>query len=136
MSDVRLDLTEWDALVQQHPQRVEDWLDGVAQEIAEDIKLIFGTGPAGRRYKRGDKWHVASRVGYPPNVDTSALQSSIRWQREGPLERRIEDGVEYGIDLEEGTETNGGARPFIQPVFDEWAQKIGEDAARNLRLEG
>lgn len=135
MSSVNLDLTEWDALVNRHGDRAEEWLDGVAEEIVGDIVTSFGTGPPGRRYKRGQKWHVASRPGYPPNRDIGTLAASIRWRKSGTLERVIEDGVEYGIELEDGTERAGGARPFVQPVFDEWQGKIADDAAKNLKME-
>jgi hypothetical protein len=46
----------------------------------------------------------------------------------------ISDGVEYGIMLEDGTESIE-PRPFMEPAFNRASKTIGEDAARNLGLE-
>lgn len=102
------------------PLKIDVLLDAAAEGIVTDIKLSFGTGPAGLEYDRGSRGvHVASQPGYPPNVDTSALTNSMHWERAGSREREIMDGVEYGIDLEDGTERIA-PRPFMRPVFDEW----------------
>jgi len=59
---------------------------------------------------------------------------NVQKQREG--EYWIQDGVEYGLYLEEGTE-NMGARPFIAPVFDQWGRRLfGEMAADVARRRG
>lgn len=121
------------AFAQQYPLKVENWLSGVAEQMVTDIKLSFGTSPPGRVYQRGNVTHIASRAGYPPNVDTGTLRASIRWWSEGRFTRVIGDGVEYGLLLEWGTEYMG-ARPFISPVFDEWRKRIAADARENLGI--
>jgi hypothetical protein len=114
---IEMDLRALDALIAVLPDQIDEWLAGEAEEIVNDIKLSFNTGPAGRSYPRGSKTHVASQAGYPPNVDTGALRASIRMDKVGHLHYEVLDGVEYGIQLEEGTQRYG-ARPFFRPVFD------------------
>lgn len=133
-SEVRLDLRGIDEVLREEPGRVEAWLDGFAEQMVSEIKLSFGTSPAGESYQRGGVTHVASQAGYPPNVDTGALSGSIRWERDGALKRKIMDGVEYGLWLEDGTESIR-PRPFMGPAFDWAAANIEDDAARNLRLD-
>lgn len=133
MSDVRIDVRGIDDVLRTEPGRVADWMDAVAEEMTGDVKESFGTGPPGREYRRGDKWHVASQPGYPPNVDKGALRASIRWERINEFTRRIMDGVEYGIELEDGIGME--ARPFMGPVFYDWRRKIETHAGRHLRIE-
>jgi hypothetical protein len=113
---------------------VDQWLRGVAEEMKNDIVLSFGTSPAGRTYQRGRRTHVASQPGFPPNVDLGALRASMHVEPAGKLSYHIADGVEYGIDLEDGRERIA-PRPFVQPVFSDWQKKIAADAKRNLKLE-
>lgn len=136
MSDnvqITIDDSKLRIFMQQYPQKIEDWLSGVAEQMVTDIKLSFGTSPPGRAYQRGTVTHIASMPGYPPNVDTGSLRASIRWASEGRFTRIISDGVEYGIMLEYGTEYTG-ARPFVRPVFEDWRQKIAADARANLGI--
>ena len=112
---ITLDKRKLDQIARNLPGRVSDWLDGVAQEIVNDIKLSFGTSP--------------SSPGDPPGVDTGALRASMRWVSEAQFVRVVYDGVEYGVYLEYGT-SRMSARPFINPVFEDWRRKIGDDARR------
>lgn len=125
--NVVLNDAELTRIIQQQPEQAESWLDGVAQQITNEIVQSFGTSPPGRSYGN----HVASSPGYPPNVDTGALSGSIRWEPAGVLTRRISDGVTYGYYLEMGTESIE-ARPFVRPVFNRWNEAIAEDARRHL----
>jgi len=103
------------------PDNIDNWLDGAATEIVNDIKLSFGTSP--------------SSPGEPPGVDTGALRASMRWERGGQFERLIMDGVEYGVGLEYGT-SRMAARPFVNPVFEEWRRKLGDSARRAGLING
>tara|TARA_S200002703_G_scaffold154303_3_gene156905 strand:+ start:737 stop:1156 length:420 start_codon:yes stop_codon:yes gene_type:complete len=131
--EIKIDDKKLKGMIKKHPKRADDWLAGVAQEMVNDIKLSFGTSPAGKTYKRGKKVHIASQPGYPPNVDTQALRGSINSERMAMLSYEIRDGVEYGYELEMGSE-KVAPRPFMQPVFEEWRKKIVLDAKKNLKL--
>lgn len=121
-------------ILQDEPGKVETWLDRIAEAIVTDIKLSMDTSPPGKSYTRGGVTHVASQAGYPPNVDIGALWNSIKQEKTAPMERKISDGVEYGIHLEDGTE-NIDPRPFMRPAFDRARQTIEQDAVNNLGLE-
>ena len=115
-------------LIANHDGRTSDWLESVATQIVSEIKQgMLSSGATGRVY--GD--HVASSPGSPPRPDTGALLNSMKWERVGHLEYQISDGVEYGIHLEFGT-SQMEPRPFVNPVFMAWGDKIAEDARRNL----
>lgn len=132
---VRIDDRELVRMINRSDEDAERWLDGVAESIVGDIVLSFGTSPPGRTYSRGGgRTHTASQAGNPPNVDYGILRASIEWERDGRKRRKIMDGVEYGIHLEDGTETIA-PRPFIEPVFRAWEEKIGDDARRHLGIE-
>lgn len=109
------------------------WLAGVGEQMVGDIKQSFGTGPAGRSYTIRGVTHVASSPGFPPNTDVGDLIGSIALKRNGLLNYTIHDGVEYGIDLEEGT-ADIEPRPFVNPVFEEWRKKLADDARRHFNL--
>jgi hypothetical protein len=126
-ADYEIDSRILDRLIQRTPAVIEDWLDGVAQQMTNEIVLSFGTSPAGREYKRGKKVHIASQENNPPNVDIGALRAGMKWRRSGRMEREISDSVEYGEALEQGTE-HMGARPFVGPVFAKWQRHIEQDA--------
>lgn len=131
---VKVDTKGLERLIQQEPQRVDKWLRGVAETMVSDIKLSFGTGPGGRSYKRGRKYHVASSPGYAPNVDTGTLRASIRQNPAGHLTYHIVAGTDYAAYLEYGT-AKMAARPYMRPVFNQWSGKIEQDAKENLDLE-
>jgi hypothetical protein len=122
-----LDTSVLKRLIRNNPADLSSWLAGVAESMTNDIKLSMNSGPGGRTYIRGDKIHVASQEGNPPNIDYSALVNSLNWVQLSLLMFHITDGVEYGLLLEEGTSTMG-PRPFMQPVFAEWQRKIEADA--------
>lgn len=132
--NVRIDVSGITRVLREEPGRVADWLDSVAEEMVGDVKESFGTSPPGRTYQRGAKTHVSSQPGYPPNVDTGTLRASIRWDRISPFTREIMDGVEYGIELEDGTERIQ-ARPFMGPVFYDWRRRIESHARQHLRID-
>lgn len=133
---IDVDLSGLERVLRDEPKKVDQWLAGVAETMVGDIKLSFGTGPAGKSYKRGKggKYHVASSPGFPPNVDVGTLRASIRQEPAGRLTRRIVAGAENAELLENGT-AHMAARPFMSPVFDDWSTKIEDDAKRNLNLE-
>jgi hypothetical protein len=124
MSRVRYDNRKLREIVAKAPERADRWLASVASDIADDIKLQFNTGPAGRTYRRGGIVHIASAPGYPPNVDTGRLRASIRSRRIKRLHYQVEDGTEYGLALEIGSEARKlRPRPFFTPVITEWRQR-------------
>jgi hypothetical protein len=134
MTRVTVDLSGIDNLMAREPAKVATWLDGFAEQMVTNIKLSMGTSPAGRTYKRGRRSHVASVAGNPPNPDIGTLRDSINWERDGDLTRNIQDGVEYGIVMEDGS-TTVDPRPFMAPEFLLAASAIEADAAANLGLE-
>ena len=136
MANVRFDNKRLVQILQQQPDFVDEVLRESANEIMGDIVLSFGTSPPGREYQRGKVVHVASRPGNPPNVDTGALRASMRVRKVNEKTYHVQDGVEYGIMLEDGTERMG-ARPFVRPVFEQWVRgKFVELVARSARRRG
>jgi len=121
-------------LKREEPAKVSKWLDGEAQAMVTDIILNFDTSPPGESYTRGGVTHVASQPGHPPNIDIGTLKDTIRWKRESLFVRHIMDGVEYGIHLEDGTESIA-PRPFMAPAFAREQKTIGQSARDNLGLE-
>jgi hypothetical protein len=130
---VKVDVKGIKKLLASEPGRVDDWLNGFTEEMVTNIKTSMGTSPPGRSYERGTVTHVASKPGYPPNVDTGALRASIRQEKTGRLERTIYDGMEYGVYLENGV--GMAPRPFMTPEFDAASRRFEADARRNLKLE-
>lgn len=124
-------------LIRESPQTQAEFMDAWAEAVVTDIDQQFNTSPPGRTYRRGNgRVHVASVVGFPPNVDTGALRASIGWERRGNTKRRVHDGVDYGAALEFGTERNGGPRPFMGPVIANWRNgKLRRFASRRLKIE-
>ena len=121
---VQVDRRKLDSLIGSLGDELDDWLFGVAEQINNDIKLSFGRSP--------------SLPGDPPGIDTGTLLGSMRPSKEGFLHYRVQDGVEYGIWLEDGTETIDGderiaPRPFVGPVFMEWRES---KLANDLRQSG
>lgn len=130
-----LDLSGIRDILRTQPEAKKRLLDAAAEAIVTDVKTSFNTSPPGRAYRRRTVTHVASRDGYPPNVDTGALRASIRMIRDGDSKRIIQDGVEYGIYLETGTRRMA-ARPFMTPAFWRMANRFPEFARRVLNIEG
>jgi len=119
-SKVVLDDKKLQSIIRNEPQRVQDWLDGFTIDLLSRIVLSFGTSP--------------SSPGEPPGVDTGALRASMHWEHDGNLRNTISDGVEYGLHLEDGTESID-PRPFMAPAFADAQQRIGPDARQHLGLE-
>lgn len=115
-SKVVLNTKGLDRLIREEPQKVELWLDGFTVDLLSRIVLSFGTSP--------------SAPGGPPGVDTGALRASMHWDKTGPLERTISDGVEYGLYQEDVYN-----RPFMAPAFKDAQKRFAEDAKQNLGLE-
>ena len=132
--EIKVDTRKMQNIIRNETERADRWLRGVANEILGDIVLSFNTSPPGWSYKRGNKAHVASQLGYPPNVDMGTLRASMGVRRLKQLAYEIHDGVEYGYHLELGTE-HIAPRPFVGPVFDDWQKKIQDDARRNLGID-
>ena len=131
MSDIKADVSGFDKLIAEEPDKLDKWLRGIGNAILSDIVLSFGTSPAGRKYKRGRVTHVASQAGNPPNVDIGTLKASMRLDKKGDLHYEVSDGVEYGIHLEEGTQTVE-PRPFLGPVFMKYRNEITGKGADDL----
>jgi hypothetical protein len=108
-----------DLLISNAPDQLDQWVRAVGEEMVGDVKMSFGTSPAGERYVRRSVTHIASQAGYPPNVDTGALRASIRVDKVSDLHYRLHDGVKYGYWLEIGT-PKMRKRPFILPVVEKW----------------
>jgi len=114
---------------------VDEFLAWFAESMVTEIKESFGTSPPGRIYiKDGGQIHIASRPGYPPNIDFSTLLNSIHQEPTGEMERTIYADAEYAQELEDGT-SEIAARPFMRPVFDQAGQRIEAEAAARLNLE-
>lgn len=129
-----IDTRELERVIVDMPNKVDEWLRTVCEEILFDIVMSFGTGPPGRKYRRRKKgrgqFHTASSPLYPPNVDIGALQASMYWYKVRDGVYRVSDQVEYGLWLELGTERMI-KRPFITPVFEAWRDhKLAESADR------
>lgn len=120
---VRIDRRKLDALIRETPERADDMLLGAAEAMLGEIKLSFGTGKQGRKYRRrkdgAGAWHIASAPGGPPAIDMGALAGGMRVERVRRLEYRIADSVAYGVFLEYGT-SKMAARPFVMPVVERW----------------
>jgi len=129
------DTSKLQALKKRLPDRFDGMLRGASEEIVTDIKLSFGTSPAGASYTRGTVVHVASQPGYPPNIDIGALLATIRWFRDRRGRFIITDGVIYGAHLEIGTERMA-ARPWMTPVFEQWRSHKFAEYARDYNLLG
>lgn len=132
--EVKVDVKGIDALIRDEPKRVDAWLRGVAITMVGDIKTSFNSGPGGRTYKRGTRYHIASSPFNPPNSDTGALVGGIRQKSAGNLAYKI---VASGIaaDLLEFGTAKMQPRPYMRPVFNAWRDKIEADAAKELDLE-
>lgn len=131
---VEADFSGMERVLREQPEECERWLAGFAEDMVTRMKDSMGTSPPGRVYQRGSVTHVASMPGYPPNIDLGNLINSLRQVPAGRLTRRLEDGTDYGIDLEDGTDWIE-PRPFFRPVFDDAQRRIEQDARQNLRIE-
>ena len=115
--ELQIDMAKLDRAIREYPGTMSQWLWGITQDVVNDVKLSFGSGPPGRTYQRGSRTHTASSPNYPPNVDEGALRASIRGRRVEFLHYRVYDGVVYGKALEDGVPGRMLARPFMQPAI-------------------
>lgn len=107
------------------------WIRGIAHQMLGDIVISMQKSPAsGKSYPRGGRRHTASSPGNPPRIDFGTLVNSLKVRKIRDKSYAIEDGVEYGVKLELGIGV--GARPFMRPVFIDWAKMIGRAAQRGL----
>lgn len=109
----KADTSGIDDLLAKHPQNKGRFMDAMAEQSITLMRLKMDTSPPGETYERGDRVHVASVKGYPPNIDYGDLYNSLRWERRGTDEREIH-GAEHGLHLEDSSELD---RPFISPAF-------------------
>ena len=110
----------------------------LANLIVAEIVSSFNTSPPGRAYTRKGVTHVASVGGYPPNIDTGALAASITPEKVRDAYWVVKDQVEYGIYLEQGTASDGGAggmapRPFMEPAFENMRAMIVDIVAEEMQ---
>ena len=114
---ITVDTSIMDRVIRETPGQVDALLDSLAETLKNDIVLSFGTSP--------------SSPGDPPGVDTGTLRASIGWKSEGDRRRVVHDGVEYGVYLEYGTESETGGvkmapRPFMGPAFERMRVKLAD----------
>jgi hypothetical protein len=126
--EINLDKRKLDRLGLSAAGVLETIIGTAAHDIANDIVLSFGTSPNGRRYGR----HIASRPGYPPNIDTGALRASIKAVRKGRYVWWVQDGVPYGIELELGRERTA-PRPFMRPMIELWRRQRMRELAERVK---
>ena len=98
--------------------------------VEREVKKSFGTGASRSnvKIKRGKKFHRPSAPGFPPNVDTGELRSSIGHEvLKGSL---FVDGLvgdtfnlEYAPMLELGT-SKMRPRPYLRPALKRLRWKI------------
>lgn len=128
---IEIDLSKLVAFRNALPGKADQALRASAEDMTTEMKLSFGTGPAGETYVRNGVEHIASTPGFAPNSDTGSLYSSLRWEPAGVLRYEIRDGVSHGIYMELGTETIE-ARPFMTPVFERWRQGAFADMVMRI----
>lgn len=114
--EVRVDKAGLRDFYRQHPYQLDDALNMAALEGKRIVQMSFNTSAAGKTYKRGGRFHVASVKGMPPNIDTGKLMNAIYIYTPGQHERAISTGdTEYAPHLEFGT-SKMAPRPFMRPM--------------------
>lgn len=121
-SSFKADLRGLQKVIRENPQRASDGLDAAAQQMVNEIQLSFPP-------------ESPAPPGGPPGVDTNHLRPSIRWKPAGKLTRTIEDGVEYGVYQEYGTDRGLEPRPFMTPAFARWEQVLEDFLADYLTVK-
>ena len=124
-------------------EKIRIRIDGLARHLTEELldtieeetnlirnhiimSIRNSTTDPTRKYKRGKKWHFASKPGSPPAIDTGNMLASIRTHsktgkdvsemRVGSWLNRTK-GARYPAMLEEGTKFMA-ARPWLEPALD------------------
>lgn len=112
MAGVKINFNKLPELARKSPQITDDAVQAIAREGERFVKQSFGDSPPGVRYNN----HIASRGGYPPNVDTGKLRAGINVKKVRMMLYSIGTGdTEYAVFLEFGT-VNMQPRPFMQPM--------------------
>lgn len=109
-------------------QEIASALNETAFKINEKmVNSVQESGSSGREYTRGNKKHVASAPGSPPNTDTGQLVRSMYVDRAtaNHLVARIGADAPYAKYLEFGT-SRMDARPFLEPAFNEFKDEVNE----------
>lgn len=110
-------LRKLNALPAAAKQAIDDALLASAAELHQVVvNNVQRNSGSGRRYKRGQRTHVASAPGEYPNTDTGALVNSMRFERRGDLHWVWLAGIFYAKLLEFGT-SRMAARPFARPSW-------------------
>jgi len=104
--NVTLDDAVLQRIIRETPGKLDAYMAEAAENINNDIVQSFGISPA--------------PPDGPPGVDTGQLRASMHVEKQGLLNYRVMDGVDYGLRLEIGDTQNGAAWPFINPVFSVW----------------
>ena len=124
--------------------KFEDWeKEGVTESamyMQNKLKEKLSQHGSGRKYKRGNKIHVASRKGEPPAVDRGGLRRSIKrdiYKSPVGWAAKVGSDLIYGLALERGFimklkkgMRRVGKRPWLQPTFIE-----NEGAVEQLMAE-
>lgn len=126
----KLDVKGMDDAIRRAGPEGSKLMDALAEQFVGNVRLKFNTGPAGKQYPRGNKVHVASSPGHPPNEDTRAYSNSLRWEKSGAFEREIY-GLEYGRYLEDSTVLN---RPHLNPAMREVEESLPVVAPKYIKL--
>lgn len=134
---IKADIGKLQNLINSSPDALDRAVAAAGEELVNTVKLSMMESPStGRTYSRtkSGRRHVASSPGKPPRPDMGTLINSIRAKRQARMSYRIQDGVEYGILLEVGTEKME-ARPFMRPAFEEFREgKFSEIIKQQLGI--
>jgi len=98
-------------------QRLSEMLIEISQLGVGLIKKDLNIKGRGRKYKRGNKTHIASLPGKPPNIDTGLLINAISGSANGYKEatvsvKNLGGLADYALALEYGT-SKMAARPYF-----------------------
>lgn len=116
---VEYDKRKLQQMIREMPEALSRAVRETAFETLGEVVSSFNTGAPGRTYELYNprRTHTASAPGGPPAVDTGALRASYNVSEVNRFLYRIQDGVEYGIYLEFGTEKMA-ARPHLRPALE------------------
>jgi len=124
---VTINVEKLNDLIRTEPEKARDVVRRLAEDGKNHVILSFNTSPPGRSYPRGSgRVHIASKEGYPPNVDTGVLKAGISTEPRGRFQWSIVSAAEYSAWVEFGT-SRMGSRPYMRPMA-EWLRKQVADA--------
>lgn len=115
-------------------------LAGLVLEAAIKTELSKpGTGRRYKRGKRGKRYHIASKPGEPPAVDTGYLRNSVASEAVGNV-LRVGPLANYAAGLEFGSvrQVPGGVafvqpRPFMRPALENAKAQMTDVIVGELR---